>query len=134
VRSRQRGTGLVGSLAGVTMFLAFLLLAVQVLFGLAATTTVTANGFDAARDVAAYQRRHDAVPPPRPELAQAEADARRRLGAYSARVRFDWSGTDADTVHLHLTADAPRLLLFGHRALGSSHLDRVIVLRVERFR
>lgn len=133
-RPGERGAGLVGTISGVAAFLAFLLLAVQVLFNLYATSVVSANGYDAARRVAAYQadRPDGAVPADR--IAEAEAEARARFGAYAERVRFDWSGTDADTVRLHLTADNPRLMIFGSHALGSNHIDRTIVVRVERFR
>ena len=127
---RERGTGLVSSLAGVIAFLGFLFLAVQLLFNLYATSVITADGYDAARQVASAQEvggRHESA-------AQAESDARERLGPYADRVQLDWSGTDGDTVRLRIRADNPRLLGFGAGPLAFTHIDRTIVVRVERFR
>src|SRR5262245_61743328 len=88
------GTGLVSTLAGVVVFLAFLLLAVQSLVDLCATSVVTAVAYDAARMVSTSSDPSDPA-----VLAAAEADARTRLGPYADRVVWTWH-IDADSVRL----------------------------------
>lgn len=127
----QRGTGTISSIAAVAVFLGFMFFAVQLLFNLYATSVVTANGFDAARQVATQQDDETSV---ESLVGQAEGEARARMGSYADRVEFDWSGTDEDVVRLHLTTDNPRLLVFASGALPFTHLDRRIEVRVERFR
>jgi len=127
----ERGTGVISSLVGITMFLGFLFFAVQLLFNLYATSVVTANSFDAARRVAAAPT---APGGSAPTTVAAEREARDRMGEYGSRVRFDWSGTDADTVRLHIRATNPRLLLFAPSTMAFDRIDRTIVVRRERFR
>src|SRR5687768_13185417 len=86
----ERGAGLIGTLAGVTVFLALLLFAVQLLFNLYAASAVTAAAYDAARVVAGSDGG---------DLGRAEAHARQVLGRYADRVTFSWS-LDGDTVAL----------------------------------
>ena len=124
----QRGTGLISTAVGVTAFLGFLFLAVQLLFNLYATSVVTADGYDAARQVAASQAVGGS------STAQAEAKARARLGSYQSRVHLDWSGTNDEVVRLRIRADNPHLLGFGVTDLAFTHIDRTIEVRVERFR
>ena len=125
---RQAGAGLVPTLAGVTVFLAFLFLAVQVLFNLYARSAVGAAAYDAARLVAeagdtgpATQRR-------------AEDHARQVLGRYGDRVRFVWM-VDTDQVRLRVTARNPSFVfpaLGG--AVGFDEIDRTVAVRTERLR
>lgn len=118
---RQRGSGMISALAGVVAFLGFVFFAVQLMFNLYATSVVTANGFDAARQVAA------ATSP-----AEAEAQARSRMGRYGQRVKFNWNGTNTDVVRLEVTAANPRLLLFSSSVLPFTNIKRHIEVRVER--
>lgn len=124
----QDGSGLVSTWAGFLVFLTLLLLAVQVVYDLYATSAVTAAAFDAARLVAGGQGGADSE-------GRAEEHARQVLGRYAERVHFDWAGSDAETVRLHVHADNPSFLLPDLAAsLPFTHVDRTIRVRVERFR
>jgi len=119
----DRGAGLIGTIAGVTVFLAFLLFAVQLLFNLYATSAVTAAAYDAARVVAGSAGG---------DVARAEDHARQVLGRYAERVTFQWS-VDADTVALRVTAENPIFLLPAvGGAVGFDEIDRTVRVRVER--
>jgi hypothetical protein len=121
------GTGLIATLAGVTAFLAMLLLAVQVTYDLYAKSAVTAAAFDAVRVVAGADAANDAA-----ARTAAEADARRALGAYGDRVSFEWTVAD-DTVLLHVHADNPGFLPAAwRRPLGIDAIDRTLRARIER--
>lgn len=129
---REIGTGLIGSLAGVTVFLVLMLLAVQVLFDLYARSAVSAAAFDAARRVAGYDLA--SLPPDQLLLAEAGAEARARqvLGRYGARTRFSWTLTPTD-VELRVRVVNPSLLpprLAG--ALSIDAIDRTVRVRAER--
>ena len=122
---REQGTGLVSSLAGVLVFLGFLLLAVQVLVHLYATSVVSVAAFDAARLASGA----GGVSAP-----AARAHGLGLVGGYAEDVRtFDVDvGTDA--VSVHVVADSPAVLpaMFG-RLTGIGVIDRTVVLRRERF-
>jgi hypothetical protein len=121
---------MVGAIGGVTVFFALLLVAVQLLFNLYATTVVTAVGFDAARIVAGSDDADTSA-----RQAVAEASARRLLGRYGRRVTFDWRQSDDDTVVLRVRADNPRFVVRSWAgSLGFDHIDRTIRVRVERLR
>jgi len=117
----------VSALAGTTAFLVLLLFATQLLFNLYATSVVTAAAFDAARVVAGADGGPD-------RITGAEAQARRMLGRYGERVRFDWS-IDDDVVALRVRAANPNFLLEHIGGPASfQHVDRTVRVRVERFR
>lgn len=102
----DRATGTVGTAAGVLVLLAFLLLAVQLLFALYASSTVTAVTQDAAQRAAL-----EGSP-----LADVEADARARLGRVGRTAAFTWSTADedgdgtSDTVVLQVRVQPPRFV------------------------
>ncbi len=136
-RSRRddRGTGLFSSIAGVLVFLAFLLFAVQLLFNLYATSVVTSVAYDSARlvatsgidftDAAGFNR----------EKVQAEQHARQLLGKYASRVTFAWDGTTTSVVRLHVHAENPHFLLPSvGGSVGFDTIDRTVTVRVERRR
>lgn len=125
----ERGAGLFPTVAGVAVFLTLLLLAVQVVFDLYATSAVTASAYDAARVVAGADSRHrDAA------AADAADAARRSLGRYGRRVQFTWS-MSGDEVVLRVVADNPGFLPTGlRRPLHTDRVDRTIRVRVERAR
>jgi len=130
----EAGVGLVGSLAGVTVFLSLLLFAAQVVLNLYATSAVTAAAFDAARVVAGGDGG------PGFELA-AEAHARRLLGRYGENVTFQWAYPDVDgdgagdEVHLRVQArSAGRLLPRMDDRLPFASIERTVVVRAERVR
>lgn len=129
---RQRdeaGTGLISTAAGVVVFLMFLLLAVQLLYGLYAASTVTAVVHDAAQRAAS---------PSAPPLATIEAEARANLGEVGDRATFDWAreDTDADgaddTIVLRVVADPPRFVppSIGD-GIGVGPIERTIRVRIE---
>lgn len=124
---REDGTGLIGTVAGVTVFLFFLLFAVQMLVRLYATSAVTAAAFDAARRVAS------ADAPSRPiAIRDAEANARGALGSFGrARTSFRWLEVDAAEVVVEVRARPPTFVpLPGW--LG--RIDRTVRVRAEGFR
>lgn len=121
-RRSERGAGLIATVSGVTVFLAFLLFAVQLLFNLYATSAVTAAAYDAARLVAGSDGG---------DTTLAEDHARQVLGRYADRVTFEWS-VDADDVALRVTARNPTFLLPAlGGALGLDEIDRTVRVRVE---
>jgi hypothetical protein len=121
------GVGLVGTLAGVTVFLVLLLFAVQVLLNLYATSVVTAAAFDAARDVATAGGDPAAV-------SRAEAKARDVLGRYADEVAFEWTVPSGDDVVLHVHAEN-RMFVFAGLRLDPLHtVERTVRARIECFR
>jgi hypothetical protein len=121
------GAGLVGTLAGVTVFLVLLLFAVQVLLNLYATSVVTAAAFDAARDVAAAGGDPAAV-------SRAAAKARDVLGRYAREVAFEWTVPSGDDVVLHVHAQNRMFSLAGLRVDALQTVDRTVRARIECFR
>ena len=126
------GVGLLASAAGILVFLVFVLFAVQLLFGLYATSTVTAVANDAATRAAAGAA---------PDVELIEADARRSLGRIGDQASFLWSTEDsdgdgvADTVVLEVVADPPRFIpgsIGG--AIGLDDVRRTVRVRQEGFR
>lgn len=127
---------MVSTLAGVVVFLVFLLFAVQLVLNLYATSTVTAVGYDAARRVASNQIDHRNPSAMAAAQRNAEDRARSALGRYGQRVAFNWDGTDGNTVRLHIRAVNPRTGFgqFATAPLGFDVIDRTISLRMERLR
>lgn len=129
VTRRERGVGAISTAAGVLVFLVFLLGAVQLLFSLYASSTVTAVANDAANRAAANEA---------PPLAMIEADARASLGAIGDGATFVWQVDDADgdgtddTIVLRVTAAPPRFVppSIGD-GLGFGVIDRTVRVRVE---
>ena len=126
----ERGTGAVSSVVGVTVFLAMLFFAVQVLYNLYATSVVTAAAFDAARVVAGSDGASD--PGAREEAWERACQV---MGRYCERVDPDWSQSTDDVVVLHVVAENPNLLMRGLGAVAPFQtVDRTIRVRVERLR
>ena len=123
-RRHERGTGLVGSIAGVTAFLAFLTVAVQVLVDLYQTSVVTAAGYDVARSVATH---------PDQPLPPATARLRELLGGVGDEAEVTWDIDEADgVVRLHLVVPTRRFLLpVVAGPLGIDAVDRTITVRME---
>jgi hypothetical protein len=121
----EAGTGIVGTLVGFAIFMVLLLLAVQTLVHLYATSAVTAAANEAAEQVASDGGSANDVP-----AAQAEALA--RLGGWGARhTHFTWIEVDGQQVTVRVTALSPALV-----ALPTSDRDitRTVTVRTERFR
>lgn len=133
-RRRDDGTGMIGSLAAVVVFLSFLLLASHVLVGLYARSVVNAAGFDAARQVAS--RTVDHGDPASVGAAEARAEARLRnlLGAMGREAEVSWR-VSPDTVTLRVRVDVPRVGVPGLvGATGLETVDRSFAVRVEDLR
>lgn len=125
----EAGTGLLGTLVGVTIFLVLMLVAVQVLFDLYARSAVSAAAFDAARIVAGS----DAGASPSAE-SDAESGARAELGRYGDGATFRWDVSTQD-VGLTVGVNSPSLLpaVFAS-PLGLDNISRGVVVRRERLR
>jgi hypothetical protein len=123
---RERGAGLIGAIAGVTVFLALLTVAVQIIFNLYTASVVTSATYDAARQVALDPTQ----PPTDRELAAAERYAQDLLGGVEAQ--FDWDLSDPDVIRLRVVADSPSFLLgIVEGAVGLDEVDRTVSVRVE---
>lgn len=125
---------MVSSIAGLTVFLMFLVFAVQVLFGLYATSTVRATLHDAASRAAAGGRSA-------PDLARLADEAEASLGAMGERTEItlrlvDEDGDGAgDAVVGDAVAVPPRVVppsIGG--MLGFEEVRASVRVRVERFR
>jgi hypothetical protein len=126
------GTGLIGSISGVLVVLAFVLFAVQLLMNLYTTSVVTSAGYEGARAVAGQRVDHADPRSVAEARLRAEARVRQLLGRYGDRVELDWSGSTPDTVVLRLRAQNQRFLLPGLGAhLGFDQVDRTVRVRVE---
>jgi hypothetical protein len=113
------------------VFLLFLLLAVQVIFNLYATSAVTAAAFDGARLAAGAEWGAD----PGAAMTAAEAHVKEVLGEYgSERVAVSFT-PDPDDVVLTVTADNPGFLPPAlRRPLGFDRIERTARVRIERER
>jgi hypothetical protein len=127
--SREAGAGLLSTVAGVVVFLVFLLFAVQLLFGLYASSTVNAVANDAAVRAASADA---------PPLEVIEAQARETLGEVGESADFRWATDDvdrdgaADTVVLEVVTRPPRFI---PRSVGGSigldEVRRTVRVRLE---
>ena len=120
----ERGAGIVSSLAGVTMFLAFLLLAVHVVIGLYAASVVTDAATAGARRVAGSSLTDDPDAP-----NGAEAKIRTALGALGHSASITWD-LDPDTVAVTVRVRRPTFL----RAFGAGSIERTVRVRREVLR
>lgn len=112
------------------MFLSLLLFAVQVVFALYATSTLTAAAWDAARIASGSDRAAD------PEAARVAAEEHLRsvLGDYGDRVQVRWLD-DGDDVVLQVRADHPTFLPAPlRRPLRLDHVERTVRVRREGVR
>lgn len=122
-----RGVGIIGAAFGLAFFLGFLLLAVQILYSLHATSVLTHAGYDAARRLARTG-----------DVAEATARFEAVVGSERAAISFEARGgtgfTDADTIVVHVRRHAPGLLPAGLTGiLPFQQVERTLVVRNERF-
>lgn len=125
----DRGAGLISTAAGMVVFLMFLVFAVQLLYGLYASSTVTAVAHDAAQRAATSSA---------PPLAVIEAEARDSLGEVGDEADFAWGEEDtdadgrADTVVLRVVATPPRFVPGSlGEGVGLGPIDRTVRVRIE---
>lgn len=129
------GQSLIGTAAGIAVFLAFLMFAVHLAVNLYAGSTVTAHAYDAATHVAGADIDHGDPGAVAAAQARAERDLRTALGGYASRIRrLDWSGTTDDVVQLRIVVDNPSFLVFTDVGLGVETIDKTVRVRVERVR
>jgi hypothetical protein len=114
----EAGAGLVATVTGACVFLAFVLFAAQVCLHLRTSSTVGAVTADAASLVA-----RGAADP-----AAAEARARELLGRTGDEVEFDWSGSTEAFVVLRVSAPSPGIL---SSMPGLDEVDRTVRVRRE---
>ena len=120
----EAGAGIISSVIGVLVFLVLLLFAVQVIYGLYATSVVTAVTYDAAKAVAGSDGGDQA-------RAVAQRTAVRQLGRYGSDVEFDWDASDADAIRLEVRARRPTVL--PRQLVGDSFLGEIVrTVRVRR--
>jgi hypothetical protein len=120
----ERGTAIVGTLVGFLIFMTLLLLGVQTLVHLYATSALTAAATDAAQEVATGGGSPSGIP-------GAQAAARASLGRFGAEhTSFDWIEVDAHRVVLRVTAVSPELLPL---SASMDRITRTVSWRTERF-
>ena len=135
VRAGDRATGVFGTAFGFTVFLIFLLFAVQLLFGLYVRTTVTAVAADLAQRLA--NEGELALDPAR--VVSYEDEARRRLGEYGDDAEFHFSLVDVDsdgaddTVAVRVDAELPTLLPTRLVPTSPTRFTRTMRARLEVF-
>jgi hypothetical protein len=123
----DRGAGLLGSVAGLVVFLCLLTVALQILVNLHSASVVTAAAHDAAVQAAA------GGPLTEQRRLAAEAHARSLLGSIGDETTFEWDDTDPEVVQLRVVTPAPRFLLpVVDGALGLDVIDRTVTVRVEQ--
>lgn len=133
-RSDERGAGLIGTIGGVMVVLLFLLLAVQLLIGLYANTTVLAVATDAAQRAAGRGANRSPA-----ALELYETDAERSLGGVGGDVDFSESidrdgDGELDVIVVRATARAPRFIPTAFAAeLGVERIEKTVRLDVEDF-
>lgn len=127
----ESGDSPVSSIAGVVIFLGFLLLAAQTAIHLYAVSTSTSVLFDEARRVAASALSGTY------DCPQAEAAVRHRLGRWGDQVAVTCSGDDGTTDHVVVGVVGPSpanlVSAFGD-ATGLATFERTVRVRAERFR
>lgn len=118
-RPGEDGAGVLGTVLGAGVFLAFLLFAVQVLVGLYTGSVLNAVTYDAAKAVAGS----DGGPAAQ---ADAEANAVAQLGDYGADVDFTWDPEGVDPAVVRLRARGPRLTFLPAALTGPVGLDDIV--------
>ena len=120
----EDGVGTISTVLGVTMVLAFLLLAAHVLLHLYATSVFSAAAYDAARLASGTQASSPRV---------AAAHGRALLGSFADNVSTFEVAVDGDVVRARVTGRSPALLpaAFGELT-GIGILDEEAVVRRER--
>ncbi len=120
--SAQRGAGIFSSVFGLMFFLTFMLLAVQVLWSLYATSVVTSAAYDAGRTAA---RSGDA--------GAGQARFAQAIGGYDADIAIAVPSGEG-TVVVTVSGENPSLLPERFAtALPFASIDRTIEIRREVF-
>lgn len=126
----ERGSGLISTSFGLTVFFVMLFAAVQIMFHLYANTMVGAAAYDAARSLASYgvsANRCAAVPTAKRQFVDSLGDY-----ATAANATLHVTCNHPDVVRVRVTATHPSILpstIGGLSALGN--FDRTIEIRAE---
>ncbi len=132
--SGELGTGMLGSLTGLLVFLALLLFATHLLVGLHATTVVTDAAADGAAVVAHAPIDHRDPSSVARACTAGEHRARELVGRAGAAGRFECVVAGGEVV-LRVRVPRPQFLLPGLGAgLGDPEIDRTARARVEELR
>jgi hypothetical protein len=128
----EAGTGLISTIAGVTVVLGFLLFATQLMVNLHGTTVVTGAAVDAARIAAGADSIDPNTGTPRPgATAEASRYARRLMGSVGDDAELTW-GVDGDHLTLRVVARNPRIVVPALGGmLGFDVVDRTVRVRLE---
>ncbi|MEX0835047.1 MAG: hypothetical protein WD010_03080 [Nitriliruptor sp.] len=122
----EDGNGPLTSVFGITIFLGFMLFAVQVLLHLYGTSTVSAAAFDGARLMAA----DGGISCP-----AAASHVRGILGEYGGKVDVDCPVSNGEVVEVRVVGPSPAPLVGGFlRNFDLGDIERTARVRVEVFR
>lgn len=122
------------TIAGLLVFLALLLFAVQTLVALFARSTATDAAYEGARLVAGARTPHDDSVLPEAARLHAEQVVRDQLGRFGAGVELDWSTTTWDTIELTVRARPPGFLWSSLGSIAPATIERTVRVRVEQWR
>jgi hypothetical protein len=126
LRGEQDGVGPISTVFGVAIFLAFLMLATQVLVHLYASSTVSAVAFDVARRASADGAGCAGVP----------QRAHQLLGAYGDPATVTVTcAEDGEMRSVTITGPTPARMVDAFGAtLGTDRIERTARVRIEQFR
>jgi hypothetical protein len=130
--ARDCGSGLVGTIGGLLVFLALMLFAVQSLIGVYARSMVTDAAYEGARLVAGARVDQGDSAARRAAQRDAELEVRSLLGEFGETIALDWSETTPETVALTVKARPPG---FAFASLGPgalSLIEKTVRVRVEQ--
>jgi Flp pilus assembly protein TadG len=130
-RRQDACAGLISTIAGVLVFLAFLLFVVQTLLALYTRSMVTDAAHEAVRRTAGARVDHDDPVAVEAARQDAEAEARQLLGRFGDQVDLDWSASTGDTVALTVRAEPPSFLWDALRGPWSGIVERTVTARIE---
>ncbi len=131
---RDCGGGLIGTIAGLLVFLALMLFAVQSLVGVYARSMVTDAAYEGARLVAGARVDQDDPGARRSAQVDAEHEVRSLLGGFGDTISLDWSATTSDTVALTVRARPPGFAFASLGPAATSLIQKTVRVRVERMR
>ncbi len=128
------GSGLIGMIGGVIVFLALMLFSVQLLVRLYATSVVTSAAYEGARQVAGARVDHSDPSSMDDARSSAEERVRDMLGRAGDTAILDWTQSTNEVVALRIQVQPPRLGWPGLTAPdGLSRIDRTVRIRAEQW-
>lgn len=133
-RHDERGAGLFSTVAGLVVFLALLLFAVETMIGLYARSVVTDAAWNGVRVVAGARNGSGDLESLSAARSVAESRVRSSLGRFGERVVLDWSASDQDVIRLTVHAVPPGLVWKALRPIAPQVFARTVAVRVERWR